>query len=473
MSEHRDAASEREQSVRILVVDDERSMREFLEILLKREGYEVEAAPNGLKAVELFEVRPFDVVLTDLKMPGMTGLELLERVKRLRPQTEVIVFTAYQTIETAIEAMQKGAFHYVSKPFKNEELKLTIRKCVEKKRLVDENVELKREVALSASLAIEGFVFKSPRMENVFQLVQTVAPTRSSVLILGESGTGKEVIARAVHRLSKRRAAPFIPVDCGAIPENLLESELFGHIKGAFTGALTTKKGMFAVANGGTLFLDEVAEPPVHLQVKLLRVLQERRIKPVGDTNEAAVDVRILAATNRDIDRMVAEGQFREDLYYRLNVITIQVPPLRDRADDVPHIAQHFLTRFGREFGKPVRWIGPDAMRLLRDYPYPGNVRELENIIEHAVTFCSSETLQAADLPERLRERSRAANEPGEAEVRLPQSGFDLDHFLADLERRYLLEALDRAQGNKTVAAKALGITFRSMRYKLDKYGIG
>ncbi len=461
-----------ERAIRLLVVDDERSMREFLEILLKREGYDVLTAPNGARAVELFTESPTDIVLTDLKMPGMTGIEVLERVKALRPATEVIVFTAYQTVETAIEAMQKGAFHYVAKPFKNEELKLTIRKCVEKKLLFDENVELKREVAAGAGLSIDGFVFKSSRMENVFQLVQTVAPTRSSVLILGESGTGKEVIARAVHRLSKRRSEPFIPVDCGAIPENLLESELFGHVKGAFTGAHTTKKGMFAIANGGTLFLDEVAELPLHLQVKLLRVLQERKIKPVGDVNEVAIDVRIIAATNRDIDRMVAEGKFREDLYYRLNVITVQVPPLRDRLEDVPHIAQHFLKKFAAEFGKPTRWISPEAIAVLKEYAYPGNVRELENIIEHAVTFSNDESIDRESLPERLHERAAPAPAAAPAELRLPDTGFNVDDYLADIEKRILLQALEKAGGSKTQAAKHLGITFRSMRYKLEKYGM-
>jgi two-component system response regulator PilR (NtrC family) len=464
-----------ERVLRVMVVDDERSMREFLEILLKREGYEVVTAPNGLRAVELFQEAPTDIVLTDLKMPGMTGIEVLEHVKKLRPSTEVIVFTAYQTVETAIEAMQKGAFHYVSKPFKNEELKLTLKKCIEKKLLFDENVELKREVAAGSSLTIDGFVFKSPKMENVFNLVQTVAPTRSSVLILGESGTGKEVIARAVHRLSKRRSDPFIPVDCGAIPENLLESELFGHVKGAFTGALTTKKGMFAVADGGTLFLDEVAELPLHLQVKLLRVLQERKIKPVGDVNEVSVDVRIVAATNRDIDRMVAEGKFREDLYYRLNVITVVVPPLRDRIDDVPHIAQHFLKKFAAEFGKPARSFAPDALRLLREYPYPGNVRELENIVEHAVTFSNAETVGRESLPERLLEKTGGpggATAAPTAELTLPDTGFNVDDYLAGIEKRILVQALDKAGGSKTQAAKHLGITFRSMRYKLEKYGM-
>ena len=458
--------------LRVLVVDDERSMREFLEILLKREGYQVKSAQNGLKAIEIFEHEPFDVVLTDLKMPGMTGIELLERVKARRPETEVIVFTAYQTIETAIDAMQKGAFHYVSKPFKNEELKLTIRKCAEKKRLVDENVALKREISRGASPAIEGFVFQSPKMENVFQLVQTVAPTRSSVLILGESGTGKEVLARAIHRLSKRAKAPFIPVDCGAIPENLLESELFGHVKGAFTGALTNKKGMFSIADKGTLFLDELGELPLHLQVKLLRALQERRIKAVGDVAEQPVDVRIIAATNRDIDTMVAEGGFREDLYYRLNVISLTVPPLRERAEDILHIAQYFLVRFAREFGKSTRWISPEAIRLLKTYPYPGNVRELENIIEHAVTFNSSDTILVEDLPERLHiSRKTAAPEDDDIGHFLDEE-FNLERYMEGVERRFLAEALERAGGNKTVAARILGVSFRSVRYKLDKYGL-
>ena len=462
-------------SMRLLVVDDERSMREFLEILLKREGYDVQTAQNGARALELFEEDPFDIVLTDMKMPGMGGLEVLENVKRLRPAAEVIVFTAYQTIENAIQAIQKGAYHYIAKPFKNEELKLTIRKCVEKKQLADENQELKRELTRGVSRHIEGFVFKSPKMENVFQLIQTVAPTRSSVLILGESGTGKEVIARAVHKLSKRKNAPFVPVDCGAIPENLLESELFGHIKGSFTGAFTNKKGMFSVANGGTLFLDEIAELPIHLQVKLLRVLQERKVKPVGDVNELPIDVRIIAATNRDIDQMVADGRFREDLYYRLNVITVTIPPLRERIDDVPHIAQHFIEKFASEFGKPTRWLGQDAIRLLKLYPYPGNVRELENVIEYAVTFTNAETITADSLPERLhrKDRSSGYGSGSDQVVRLPDEGFDLDGYMAEVEKRYLTEAMDRAGGNKTLASKTLGISFRSIRYKLDKHGLG
>ena len=456
---------------RVLIVDDERSMREFLEILLRGEGFTVELADGGESAVARLEAGASDVdlVLTDLKMPRVSGLEVLDTVKRLSPDTEVVMMTAFSTTETAIEAMKKGAYDYVAKPFKVDEITVVIHKALEKRRLALENQRLRGE--LRTRYSFHNIIGKSRAIREVFDVVERVARTRTSVLISGETGTGKELIAKAIHYHSPRRDQPFMVINCGAIPDQLMESELFGHAKGAFTGAATAKKGLFQEADGGTLFLDEVGELSLGLQVKLLRALQERRIRPVGQAHEVPVDVRILAATNKDLEHEVERGRFRQDLFYRLNVIQVRMPALRERREDVALIAQHFLERFAREMEKPMRGIAPDAIEAMTAYRFPGNVRELENIIERAVTFEVSDILTPQSLPRHVLE-PRSVRPVSAERVEIPGDGMDLDGLLAELERGYLVEALRRTGGNRTEAAKLLGVSFRSIRYKLDKYDV-
>jgi len=455
---------------RILVVDDEKSMREFLEILLRKEGYEVAVASNGFEATERIGAgQEFDLVITDLKMPRISGIDVLEHVKSTVPDTMVVVMTAYSTAETAIEAMKKGAYDYIPKPFKVDEIRVVIEKALEKRTLMLENVRLKG--ALKQKYSFSNIIGKSAAMQKVFDLIARVAKTRASVLITGESGTGKELVARAIHFNSQRREAPFVVLNCGAIPETLMESELFGHVKGAFTGASRDKKGLFEAADGGSIFLDEIGELTPPLQVKLLRVLQERRIKPVGGVTEREVDVRVIAATNKVLEDEVREARFREDLYYRLNVITVHLPPLRERQEDIPHIAEHFLHKYTREMGKEIHSIAPDAAAALMNYRFVGNVRELENIIERAVTFEGSDELTIDSLPRSLVEEQSPLGD-FKGNVFLPERGVDLEAILADIEKTFLMKALERAGGVKTEAAKILGISFRSIRYKLEKYGV-
>ena len=453
----------------ILIVDDEASMREFLEIFLRKEGYSVQCVPSAEVAFQKLDTNEFDLVLTDLKMPKGSGIDVLECAKSSWPNTQVIVMTAYSTLETAIEAMKKGAYDYISKPFKVDELKVIIEKAIEKRRLVVENVRLRD--ALRERYSFSNIIGRSDRIRQVFDLIERVAKTRTSVLISGESGTGKELVAKAVHYNSLRKDHAFVVINCGAIPENLMESELFGHVKGSFTGAIAHKKGLFEVAHQGTLFLDEIGELSPQLQVKLLRVLQERKLKPVGGVAETDIDVRIIAATNKDLDEEIRRGGFREDLYYRLNVIQVRMPPLRERREDVLLIAKHFLHKYVQEMGKDIRDIAPDAMDALTAYHYPGNVRELENIIERAVTFEVTDLLTLDSLPKSVVAHREAAPAIG-GEVEIPQGGVDLERILADLERDLLFKALARTGGVKTDAARLLGISFRSIRYKLDKYNI-
>ncbi len=458
-------------SDRILIVDDERSLREFLEILLRKDGHDVTIAGGGQQAIDALESGPeFDLVLTDLMMPHVNGMAVLEAVKERSPDTQVLMMTAYATADTAIEAMKKGAFDYLQKPFKVDEIQVVIHKALAQRRLVEENRQLRAQVHKQYSF--HNIVGRSSRMQQVFELVRRVADTRTSVLITGESGTGKELIARAIHHSSGRRDHPMITVNCGAIPENLMESEFFGHVRGAFTGAHANKTGMFAAADEGTIFLDEIGELPMHLQVKLLRVLQERRIRAVGATQEVPVDVRIIAATNQDLESGIKEGRFREDLYYRLNVIRLEMPALRHRTEDVPLIARHFLRRHSEEMDKRIEDFEPDAMETLLAYDFPGNVRELENIVERAVTLENSQWIRRDNLPPWM---LRAASALGElaAAVKLPAEGLDLEELLAGLEKDVINQALERTGGNRTEAARLLGISFRSIRYKLEKYGIG
>jgi two-component system response regulator PilR (NtrC family) len=452
----------------ILIVDDERSMREFLGIFLRREGYRVEVAADGKAAFAALAAQKFDVVLTDLRMPNTDGLAVLEETKRKQPDTEVVVITAFATTETAIAAMKAGAYDYLTKPFKVDEIGLIVNRACEKRRLARENLALRDEI--KGRYKLDRLLGKSPPMQRVFDLIRKIATTRTSVLLVGESGTGKELASRALHELSQRADKPFIAVNCGAIPESLLESELFGHVRGAFTGANTDKTGLFEAAHQGTLMLDEIAELPVAMQVKLLRVLQERKVKPVGGVNEREIDVRIVAATNRDLETEVEKGTFRQDLYYRLNVIQVRLPPLRDRREDLPLLVDHFIRKFSAEHGRPVSNVDPDVMMRLGAYPFPGNVRELENMIERAVTLSTTDRLSLEGFPN-LAGITPAANVATDIPA-LSAEGLDLDRVMEDFERAILIQALEKTGGNRTEAAKLLHVSFRSMRYRLSKLGL-
>ncbi len=452
----------------ILVVDDEPGLREMLTILFKREGYDVTVAAGFVAAKEALRNAPvpFGLVLTDLMMPDGSGLDVLTHGKERNAETEVIVMTAHGALETAVEAMKRGAYDFVQKPFATAELRALVAKAFEKRALVTENARLRAQVDRKSPKDLLG---RSTAMTKVLELVGRIATGRSTVLITGESGTGKERVARAVHDVSDRKERPFLVVNCGAIPEALVESELFGHEKGAFTGAATRKLGIFREADGGTVLLDEVGELPLGVQVKLLRVLQERKVRGVGEANETTVDVRVLAATNRVVEEDVKAGKFRQDLYYRLNVIRIEVPPLRDRREDVPELAEHFLERTAREHGKAIRGFAPDALRALDAYAYPGNVRELENVIERAVALAQGSIIGLGDLPHEL---SGVVAQPTPSLVSLPEEGVNLDDVLGEVERRFILQALDRTGGVRTNAAKLLGVTMRSLRYRMQKHAL-
>lgn len=452
---------------RILVVDDEPAIRQTLGILLRRAGYQVTACAGQKEAHEALvsSPHPFPVILTDLSMPDGSGLDVLTSAKSRAGASQVVLLTAHATVESAVSAMGAGAYDFVTKPFDNSELLAVLAKAFEKFALLTENRALRAK-----SQAITGeLAGKSTAMRRTLDLVRRVAGSKTSVLLTGESGTGKERIARRIHDLSERREKPFLVVNCGALPENLMESELFGHEKGAFTGAVEKTLGVVREADGGTLFLDEIGELPLALQVKLLRVLQERRVRPVGGTKELPVDVRVLAATNRDMEDAVKEGTFRQDLYYRINVIGVELPPLRERRDDIPALADTFIARFSDEMGRELRGFTPDAMRALLAYDYPGNVRELENALERAATLAGSSVIGLGDLPEAL---SGLAGRATPELFALPEEGCRLDEVITEVERRLLLEALERTGGVRTKAAKLLGISFRSLRYRLEKQGI-
>jgi two-component system, NtrC family, response regulator PilR len=453
---------------RMLIVDDEPGLREMLGILFRREGFDLVLAPGLGAAREAIRQSPtpFSVVLTDLVMPDGSGLDLLTVAKERSVATQVIVMTAHSTVEAAVGAMRRGAYDFVTKPFSNAEIVALVGKAHEKHAILTEYEKLRAKVRHLEKRDIFG---TSEAARKMADLVQKVAGARTTVLITGESGTGKELVARALHEQSDRVGKPFLVVNCGALPETLIESELFGYEKGAFTGAQRSHTGIFRDADGGTLLLDEVGELPAALQVKLLRVLQEKRVRPVGGTTEVPVDVRVLAATNRDVEADVKSGKFRQDVYYRLNVIRIAVPPLRERRDDIATIADRFVTRFAQELGKEVRGLEADAIRALEAYPFPGNVRELENMIERAVALAASPVIGLGDLPPEV---SGLSGSHAPLLAQLPEEGCLLDSVLGEVERRLIVQALERTGGGRKAAAKLLGITFRSLRYRLDKHAI-
>jgi two-component system response regulator PilR (NtrC family) len=461
---------------RVLVVDDEPSMRQMLLYVLRREGYEVTLATSGREAVALLEQEPVDLLISDIRMPDMNGVEVLRAARQLDPEVAGVMITAFASTETAVEALRLGASDYLSKPFDLDELKLVVRNALERRHLRQENVRLKRLVGEAHRFS--NIIGRSDAMLAIFNLISTIAPTASTVLITGESGTGKELVARAIHFNSLRRDRPFVAVNCGALPETLLESELFGHVRGAFTGADATRKGLVETAATGTIFLDEIGETTPAMQVKLLRVLQERKFRRVGGTEEIEADIRVIAATNRDLARAVAEGRFREDLYYRVNVIPMHLPALRERREDIPLLAAHFVTKHAGQLGKRIAGISGEALRLLQEYHWPGNIRELENAMERAVALEQSPAI----LPESLPDAVRGEPAPQGTVIPMPgvsagppplTDGFDLERHVEQIERVYLARALEQAGGAKTRAAALLGMSFRSFRYYLKKYQLG
>ncbi len=454
---------------RILVVDDEENLLHFLSKLLKGEGYRVKTAETGAKALERVQRSDFDLAILDIKLPDMDGVAVLRAFREVVPEANVVMITAYGSIESAVEAMKAGAYDYVVKPFRAEEILKVVHKALEQGRLWREVLRLRREVERKYSF--ENIVGKSQAMQEVFRQIEKVCASKSTVLIAGESGTGKELVAKAIHYRSDRRNRPFVVIDCGAIPENLQESELFGHIKGSFTGAVSTKRGLFEEANGGTLFLDEVGDLSAPSQAKLLRVLQEGSIRRLGETKTIQVDVRVIAATNKDLAGLVREGRFREDLYYRLNVVPIVLPPLRQRREDIPLLVECFIHRYAAAAKKEVRRISASAMELLFSYRWPGNVRELEHAIERAVLFCDKETLEEELLPQEVRnQREQICLQVPEAPLGLKEA---VEKMSQELERGLIERALDGMGGNRSAAARLLGISRRALLYKMKAYGIG
>jgi two-component system response regulator PilR (NtrC family) len=448
---------------RILVVDDELSMRDFLSIMLKKEGHEVVAAENGSSALKVIQNEIFDLLISDIKMPGVDGLEVLKTVKEVSPETVVIMITAFATTGTAIEAMKLGAYDYITKPFKVDEIRMIIQKAIEKRHLRKENILLRREI--SSRAGFENFIGTSAPMQKIFSLIRQVADTKSTVLITGESGTGKELVAKAIHFNSSRNGGPFVTVNCGALPETLLESELFGYMKGAFTGATSNKQGLFEAANGGTIFLDEISATTHALQIKLLRVLQEREFMRVGGTADIKMDARVIAASNRDLLTEVSKGTFREDLFYRLNVIPISLPALRDRKEDIPLLIEFFLKKFSG--GKDPKKITPESLNLLMGHRWPGNVRELENTIERLVILANGDRIGQQHIPENFKSERPC---PELMTMDIPDEGLDMEKLLENIEKNMLFRALEKASGVKTEAAKLLGLSFRSFRHRMQKY---
>ena len=449
----------------VLIVDDEEVLQDILTVLIRREGLTPLSATTGEEGLAVLEREEVDLVLLDLMLPGMHGLEVLRQIRQHFPDVVVVVITAYSSIESAIEAMREGAFHYIPKPFKNEEVLLTVRKGLEQRRLTAENRSLKEQ--LRQRFAFDNIIGKSKPMQQVYELIQLAAPSKSNILVLGESGTGKELVAKAIHHHSRRAGGPFITVNSGSMPADLLESNLFGHVRGAFTGAVATKRGLFELADNGSVFFDEIGNIPIDTQAKLLRVIQEREFMRLGGLEIIRVDVRIIAATNADLEAAVQQGQFREDLFYRLNVITVNLPPLRKRTEDVPLLAQHFLSHYARENEKAIRAISPRAMELLLDYHWPGNVRELENAIERAVVLSTGEVLTEELLPSSVRQRESAGLLP----PTLPSNGISFKDAVSEYERQIIIRALQSCGGVQKRAAELLQVkptTLHEMMKRLN-----
>jgi len=460
-----------EPAFNILVVDDELSMREFLGLMLTKEGYSVTGAETGKQANELLEKQFFDLILLDIRLGDISGLEVLRKAKKLHPKSIVIMISAYATAENAVEAMNDGAYDYLPKPFDNDELKDTIAKALKLKTLKDEKKHIETE--LKESLHFGLLVGNSPRMLNIYEVIEQVAPTKTNVLITGESGTGKELVARAIHDQSPRKDNPFVVINCGSIPETLVESEFFGYKKGAFTGANQDKKGLFEAADTGTLFLDEIGELNLQMQVKILRVIQERGFKPVGGNEDVCVDIRIIAATNKNLEEEVIAGRFREDLFYRINVVEIKVPALRERKGDLRTLAQHFLEKYSRKAGKEITKISSYAVDLLKKYDFPGNIRELENLIERSVALSTTNIILPDSLTLSIHKRRWIEGiQNRRFDLDEVAKGVSLDNILEEIEKAYLEKALECANGSKSKAAELLSISFRSFRYRCSKLGI-
>jgi DNA-binding NtrC family response regulator len=457
---------------RVLVVDDEMIVCESCQRILEEEEYEVEIALSGKEAFEKMREHPFDIVLTDLKMPGIDGMEVLKTLRKEYPDVIVIMITGFSTVETAVEAMKQGAFDYIPKPFTPDEVSIVVKKALEKRSLLLENIYLRQE--LQEKYGFHNIIGKSKRMQEIYRVIGKVAATDTTVLVYGQSGTGKELIARAIHFNSPRREKPFVPVDCAVLSENLLESELFGHVKGSFTGAITTKPGLFEVADGGTLFLDEVGNISIGIQAKLLRVLQEREFTPVGGTKTKKVDIRLITATNKDLEKMIKEGTFREDLYYRINIVPIQLPFLRDRQEDIPLLAVHFLKKYAEDMGKSIKGFTPDAMERLLRYPWPGNVRELEHVIERTVVMMEEDMVRSEHLLLTHQE------EKGEPVPPVPMTSEELKEIkkqlrekaVEDVEKSFILKALERHGWNVTRAAEEVGMLRPNFQALMRKYNL-
>ena len=452
--------------MRILIVDDEEVLRDVLDAVLRREGFDIVAASSGEEALNVLDSEEVDLVILDVMLPGISGIDTLRAIRIANPNLPVIVITAYSSIDGAIDAMKQGAFHYIPKPFKNEEVVLTVNKALEQRRLSRENERLKSE--LSEKYAYSNIIGKSEIMRKVFDLIRLAAPSRSNILVQGESGTGKELVAKAIHHASPRARNAFVTVNSGSLPPELLESSLFGHIKGAFTGAIATKRGLFEVADNGSIFLDEIGNINLETQAKLLRVIQEKEFMRLGSVETVKVDVRIIAATNADLHKLMAEQKFREDLYYRLNVITIQLPPLRRRREDIPLLIQHFLHKYSEENRRKVREVTPDAMRILMDHNWPGNVRELENTIERAVVLCTGDRITPELLPDYLRYPTRT-DQPATV---VPAEGISLKDAVSNYERTMILQSLELANGVQKRAAELLQVKPSTLNEMMKRLGI-
>lgn len=447
---------------KILVVEDEKNMRAILKILLEGEGYDISAAKDAAEGISFIERDIFDLIITDVRMPGGNGLQILEKAQEISPETLVIIITAFGTIESAIEAMKHGAYDYIHKPFKIDEIRLVVKNALEKRKLRGEVSVLREKI--KTTYALGNIFYKSAKMLEILKILPKIAHSNSNLLITGESGTGKEFAATAIHNLSARKEMNLVAINCATFPEGLLESELFGHMKGSFTGAINNKQGLFEIADRGTLFLDEIGEMPVNLQAKLLRVLENGTFRRVGGTGDLKVDVRIVSATNKDLAEEIASGRFREDLFYRLNVIPLHIPPLRERREDIPLLVEHFMSKYS----KASRHMSKEALALLVSYQWKGNIRELENVIERVLLMTDKEEITPSDIPPEISKFPSGSKGLPD----MNKNGIDLDKIVEEVERRYLSEALQIANGVKTEAAKLLNLSFRSFRHRLQKYGM-